>query len=147
MYIRRSLGSRFKKSKRERKYEKQDKKMKEEAIDSKILIPESHQKSEYRTSYNSNNENNYSILGYDTDNVYGSPYNGRYNNEIELSNERIISQKPSLIPPNTQSNQSNQSNQTNNSKNRKFHFQPPYQALLGLIGIKSNGSIKSNRTK
>lgn len=85
-----------KKSKRERKYEKQDKRIKEEAIDSKILIPESHNNEEYRKTYNLNDEINSSIMAYDSDNLYGSPYNIR--SEIEKSNERILTQKKESLP-------------------------------------------------
>jgi hypothetical protein len=81
-----------KKSKKERKLEKQEKKMIREAVDSQILIPKMADK---RATYRENIPDykmisGNSVSGYDTlsDNL-GSPYQ-YHKNEVEVSNQAIL---------------------------------------------------------
>jgi len=84
-----------KKSKKERKLERQEQKMLDESIDPQILIPETHQLSDYRkelTSDNLPNPDKSNIGGYDSSfDSYVSPYQRFTTDIVERSNEAVLS--------------------------------------------------------
>ena len=84
-----------KKSKKERRLEKQEQKMLDESIDPQILIPETQQLSDSRkelTSDNLPNPDQSNIGGYDSSfDSYVSPYQRFTTDPVERSNEVVIS--------------------------------------------------------
>jgi len=93
-----------KKSKRDRKLEKEEQKMLKESIDPQILIPETHQMADYRKDVlqqpmslpDAGNINPYD----DSFDSYISPYQGFATDGVQRSNEEVQRSNETVLPTN-----------------------------------------------